>query len=113
MPICIGPAAPKPFWPLCTPGRLVWPLLLSTVPMPARIVHGTPYCCPTFLYQNRKFDGIDLALGPARRHPRRAAPAPPREERARAGRGAHVEQAEPRDREQPDDADHQDPRRAL
>src|SRR6185295_19380182 len=43
MPICIGPA----------------------VPMPARIVHGTPNCCPTFLYQNRKFDGIDLALGPA------------------------------------------------
>src|ERR1700761_2544666 len=65
MPICIGPAAPKPFWPLCTPGRPVWPLLLSTVPMPARIVHGTPNCCPTFLYQNRKFDGIDLALGPA------------------------------------------------
>src|SRR5256884_5225501 len=75
MPICIGPAAPKPFWPLRTPGRVVWPLLLSTVPMPARIVHGTPYCCPTFLYQNRKFDGIDLALaltggwpaGPGRR----------------------------------------------
>src|SRR5436309_2179221 len=65
MPICIGPAAPKPFWPLRTPGRLVWPLLLSTVPMPARIVHGTPYCCPTFLYQDRKFDGIDLALAPA------------------------------------------------
>src|SRR5690349_14953945 len=62
MPICIGPAAPKPFWPLCTPGRVVWPLLLSTVPMPARIVHGTPYCWPTFLYQNRKLDGIDLAL---------------------------------------------------
>src|SRR6266702_4931188 len=28
MPICIGPAAPKPFWPLRTPGRVVWPLLL-------------------------------------------------------------------------------------
>ena len=53
MPICIGPAAPNPFWPLCTPGSVVWPLLLSTVPIPARIVHGTPYCCPTFLYQNR------------------------------------------------------------
>src|SRR6185369_1613035 len=65
MPICIGPAAPKPFWPLRTPGRVVWPLLLSTVPMPARIVHGTPYCCPTFLYQNRKFDGMPLALAPA------------------------------------------------
>src|SRR6476646_5676762 len=65
MPICIGPAAPKPFWPPRTPGKVVWPFLLSTVPMPARIVHGTPYCCPTFLYQNRKFDGIDLALGPA------------------------------------------------
>ncbi len=43
MPICIGPAAPKPFWPLCTPGSVVWPLLLSTVPMPASSVHGTPY----------------------------------------------------------------------
>ncbi|MGH3153370.1 MAG: hypothetical protein ACRDOB_21930 [Streptosporangiaceae bacterium] len=53
MPICIGPAAPNPFCPLCTPGRLVWPLSLSTVPMPARMVHGTPYCWPTFLYQNR------------------------------------------------------------
>src|SRR6185312_2662290 len=41
------------------------PSPFSSVPMPARIVHGTPYCCPTFLYQNRKFDGIDLALGPA------------------------------------------------
>src|SRR6185312_6522848 len=50
MPICIGPAAPKPFWPLRTPGR---------------VVHGTPYCCPTFLYQNRKFDGMPLALAPA------------------------------------------------
>ena len=51
MPICIGPAAPKAFDPLCTPGRVVWPLSLSTVPIPARIVQGTPYCCPTCLYQ--------------------------------------------------------------
>src|SRR6201989_437792 len=65
MPICIRPAAPQPFWAAGPPVRLVCPLLLSPVPMPARIVHGTPYCCPTFLYQNRKFDGIDLALGPA------------------------------------------------
>ena len=53
MPICIGPAAPKAFDPLCTPGSVVWPLSLSTVPIPARIVHGTPYCCPTLLYQYR------------------------------------------------------------
>src|SRR5579859_6420411 len=51
MPICIGPAAPKAFDPLCTPGRRVWPLSLSTVPIPDRIVQGTPYCCPTCLYQ--------------------------------------------------------------
>src|ERR1700726_1835257 len=53
MPICIGPAAPNALDPLCTPGRVVWPLSLSTVPIPARIGHGTPYCCPTFLYQDR------------------------------------------------------------
>src|ERR1700760_3553249 len=65
MPICIGPAAPNALAPLCTPGKVVGPLALSTVPMPARIVHGTPYCWPTFLYQNRKSDGIDLAFAPA------------------------------------------------
>src|SRR5712691_3053709 len=53
MPICIGPAAPNPFWPLCTPGRVVCPLSLSSVPMPARIVHGMLYCWPAFLYHVR------------------------------------------------------------
>jgi hypothetical protein len=62
MPICIGPAAPKPFCPLRTPGRVVRPLSLSTVPMPARIGHGTPVCCPTCLYQCRKSAGIDRAF---------------------------------------------------
>jgi hypothetical protein len=42
-PICIGPAAPKGFVPLCTPGRVLWPLSLSSVPMPARTVHGMLY----------------------------------------------------------------------
>src|SRR6266566_3200472 len=66
-------ATPSPFSSVATPATawLAWwigappQVLLSTVPMPARIVHGTPYCCPTFLYQDRKFDGIDLALAPA------------------------------------------------
>ena len=53
IPICIGPAAPNAFDPLRTPGKVDWPLSLSTVPMPARMVHGTPYCCPTCLYQYR------------------------------------------------------------
>src|ERR1700736_1410311 len=103
MPICIGPAAPKPFWPLRTPGRVVWPLLLSTVPMPARSVHGTPYCCPTFLYQNRKFDGIDLALAPAGCSGQKAGTAGGRrEERVRADQDGHGQQAEAHDGEEPD-----------
>ena len=47
MPICIGPAAPKSFEPLVTPGRLVRPSSLSTLPMPASTVHDTLYCRPT------------------------------------------------------------------
>ena len=47
MPICIGPAAPNELEPLLTPGSVVRPSLLSTFPMPARIVHGTLYCWPT------------------------------------------------------------------
>ena len=42
MPICIGPAAPNAFAPLCTPGRVDRPSLDSTSPIPARSVHGTP-----------------------------------------------------------------------
>jgi hypothetical protein len=53
MPICIGPAAPNPFCPECTPGMLDWPSSLSTLPMPARMTQGTPYCCPTFLNSAR------------------------------------------------------------
>ena len=36
MPICIGPAAPNAFAPLCTPGSVVRPSLLSTLPMPGQ-----------------------------------------------------------------------------
>ncbi len=53
MPICIGPAAPNPFCPECTPGRFDWPSLLSTLPMPARITQGTPYCWPVCLNRAR------------------------------------------------------------
>src|ERR1700749_3546915 len=48
MPICIGPAAPNELDALFTPGSVVRPSSLSTFPMPARIVHGTLYCRPTF-----------------------------------------------------------------
>ena len=53
MPICIGPAAPKPFCPECTPGRLDWPSLDSTLLIPASSTQGTPYCCPVFLNRAR------------------------------------------------------------
>ena len=49
MPICIGPAAPNAFEPLCTPGSVVRPSLLSTLPMPARMTHGMPYLLPVSL----------------------------------------------------------------
>ena len=53
MPICIGPAAPNPFCPECTPGRLDWPSLDSTLPIPASSTQGTPYCCPVCLNRAR------------------------------------------------------------
>ena len=53
MPICIGPAAPNALAPLVTPGSVVRPWSLSTFPMPARTVHGTPYCSPTLRYHVR------------------------------------------------------------
>ena len=46
MPICIGPAAPNAFDPLCTPGRVVRPSSDSTSPMPASTTQGTPYFFP-------------------------------------------------------------------
>jgi hypothetical protein len=75
--------------------------------MPARIVHGTPYCCPTFLYQNRKFDGMPLAGLLSGAAGGRG------EERVRSDQDGQGQQAEAHDGEQADDADHQDPRRAL
>jgi hypothetical protein len=53
MPICIGPAAPNALAPLCTPGSVLRPSSLSTLPMPARITHGTPYRWPVFLNSAR------------------------------------------------------------
>ena len=53
MPICIGPAAPNALAPLCTPGSLLRPSSLSTLPMPARITHGTPYLAPIDLNSAR------------------------------------------------------------
>ena len=47
MPICIGPAAPNAFEPLCTPGRVVSPSSLSILPIPASTTHGTWYCAPS------------------------------------------------------------------
>ncbi len=52
-PICIGPAAPKAFQPLCTPGSLLRPSSLSTSPMPARMTQGTPYLAPVDLNSAR------------------------------------------------------------
>ena len=40
--ICIGPSAPLGFAPERTPGALLKPLFDSTVPIAARIVHGSP-----------------------------------------------------------------------
>jgi hypothetical protein len=42
MPICMGPAAPKPFCPECTPGKLDWPSLDSHFADPGEQNPGHP-----------------------------------------------------------------------
>ena len=46
---CIGPSAPASFAPERTPGAVDWPSSLSTLPMPARTIHGRPghVCAPS------------------------------------------------------------------
>src|SRR6266851_3342879 len=53
MPICIGPAAPNAFDPECTPGSVVRPSSLSTLPIPASTTHGTLYRAPIDLNSAR------------------------------------------------------------
>src|SRR5258708_27027876 len=60
MPICIGPAAPNAFDPLRTPGSVVRPSSLSTLPIPASTTQGTLYRAPIDLNRARKFAGIEL-----------------------------------------------------
>ena len=106
MPICIGPAAPKPFWPLCTPGRVDCPLLLSTVPMPGQDRPRHAVLLPDLLVPEQVVRRDRLGLGAAGWLPGRArllarAAVARREERVRADQDGHGQQAEPHDAEGP------------
>src|ERR1017187_3344692 len=59
MRIGMGPAAPNAFDPLCTPGRLDRPSLLSTSPIPASTAQGTPYWAPNCLKAARQLAGME------------------------------------------------------